>query len=57
MVEETGELIATELKILNQKQRILAKHEIQNVLFKTRMQSLEFNSKNRPTKLTAKATM
>ena len=57
MVEETGELIATELKILNQKQRILAKHEIQNVLFKIRMQSLEFNSKNRPTKLTAKATM
>ena len=39
-----GELIATELKTLNQKQRPLAKHEIQNVLF-------------RLTELAAKATM
>ena len=52
-----GELIATELETFSQKQRLLAKHEIQNVLFKIRMQSLEFNSKNRPTKLAAKATM
>ena len=29
-----GELIGTELKTLNQKQRFLAKHEIQNVLLK-----------------------
>ena len=56
-VEETGELIATELKNLNQKQRILAKHEIQNVLFKIRMQSLEFYSNDRPTELAAKTTM
>ena len=34
-----GELIATELKTLNQKQRLLAKHEIQYVLFKIRMES------------------
>ena len=35
--EIIGELIATELKLLNQKQRLLAKHEIQNVLFEIRM--------------------
>ena len=44
-----GELIATALKTLNQKQRLLAKHEIQNVLFKIRMRSLEFDLKDRPT--------
>ena len=44
-----GELIAREWKTLNQKQRLLAKHEIQNVLFKIRMQSLEFDSNDRPT--------
>ena len=52
-----GELIATELKTLNQKQRLLAKHEIQNMLFKIRMQSLEFDSNDRPTELAAKTTM
>ena len=52
-----GELIATELKTLNQKQRLLAKHEIQNVLFKIWMQSLEFDSNDRPTELAAKTTM
>ena len=52
-----GELIATELKTLNQKQRLLAKHEIQNVLFEIRMQSLEFDSNDRPTELAAKTTM
>ena len=52
-----GELIATALKTLNQKQRLLAKHEIQNVLFKIRMQSLEFDSNDRPTELAAKTTM
>ena len=52
-----GELIATELKTLNQKQRLLAKHEIENVLFKIRMQSLEFDSNDRPTELAAKTTM
>ena len=52
-----GELIATELKTLNQKQRLLAKHEIQNVLFKIQMQSLEFDSNDRPTELEAKTTM
>ena len=51
-----GELIATELKTLNQKQRLLAKHEIQNVLFKIRIQSLEFDSNDR-TELAAKTTM
>ena len=50
-----GELIATELKTLNQKQ--LAKHEIQNELFKIRMQSLELDSNDRPTELVAKTTM
>ena len=35
-----GELTVTELKTLNQKQRLLAKREIQNVLFKIQMQSL-----------------
>ena len=39
-----GELIATELKALSQKQRLVAKHEIQNVLFKVRMEALENNS-------------
>ena len=35
-----GELTVTELKTLNKKQRLLAKREIQNVLFKIQMQSL-----------------
>ena len=35
--------IATELKALSQKQRLVAKHEIQNVLFKVRMEALEDN--------------
>ena len=52
-----GELMAAELKTLNQKQRLLAKHEIQNVLFKIRMQSLEFDSIERPADLAAKTTM
>ena len=39
-----GELIATELKTLNQKQFLLAKYEIQNVIFKIRMQALEHGS-------------
>ena len=52
-----GELIATELKTLNQKQGLLAKHEIQNVCFKIRMESLDFDSNDRPTELAAKATM
>ena len=33
-----GELIAAELKTLNQIQLVVAKHEIQNVLFKLRLQ-------------------
>ena len=52
-----GELIATELETFSQKQRLLAKHEIQNVLFKIRIQSLEFDSNDRPTELAAKTTM
>ena len=52
-----GDFTVTELKTLNQKQRLLAKHEIQNVLFKIRMQSLEFYSNDRPTELAAKTTM
>ena len=48
-----GNLIATKLKTLNQKQCPLAKHEIQNVLFKIQMQSLEFESNDRPTELAA----
>ena len=36
-----GELVATELKTLTQKQFLMAKHEIQNVLFKVRMEALE----------------
>ena len=52
-----GELKATELKTLNQKQRLQAKHEIQYMLFKIRMQSLEFDSNDRPTELAAKTTM
>ena len=39
-----GELIATEFKTLNQKQRLLTKHEIQKC---NRMQSLKFDSKGR----------
>ena len=50
-------LLATELKTLNQKQHLLAKYEIQNVLFKIWMQSLEFNSNDRPTEQAAKTTM
>ena len=42
---------------MNQKQRLLAKHEIQNVVLKIRMQSLEFDSNDRPTELIAKTTM
>ena len=52
-----GELIATELKTLNQKQRLLAKHEIQYVLFKIRMESWEFDSNDWTTELTAKTTI
>ena len=52
-----GEIIATELKTLNQKQRLLGKHNIQNVLFKIQTQSLEFDSNDRPTELAAKTTM
>ena len=52
-----GELIATELETFSQKQRLLAKHEIQNVLFKIRMQPLEFDSIERPADLAAKTTM
>ena len=52
-----GELIATELETLNQKERLLENHQMQNVLFKIRMQSLEFNSNDRPTELAAKTTM
>ena len=52
-----GELTVTELKTLNQKQSLLSKHKIQNVLFKIRMQSLEFDSNDRPTELAAKTTM
>ena len=48
-----GNLIATKLKTLNQKQCLLAKHEIQNVLFKIQMQSLEFESNDRQTELAA----
>ena len=55
--EILGELIARALKTLNQKQRLLAKHEIQNVLFKIRMQSLQFDLNDRPTELAAKTTM
>ena len=52
-----GEFTATKLKTFNQKQRLLVKHEIQNVLSKIRMQSLEFNSNDRSTELGAKTTM
>ena len=52
-----GELIATELKILNQKWRLLAKYKIQNVLYKIRVQSIEFDSNDRPTELAAKTTI
>ena len=52
-----GELTATKLKTLNQKQRLPAKHGIQNVLFKIRMQSLEFDSNDKPTEVAAKTTM
>ena len=52
-----GELISTKLKNFNQKESLLAKHEIQNVLFKIPMQSLEFDSNDRLTELTAKTTM
>ena len=48
-----GELKATEIKAFNQKLLL----EIQNLLFKIRMQSLEFDSNDRPTELAAKATM
>ena len=45
-----GELIATELKSLSQKEFLVAKHEIQNVLFKVRMEALETDSNDRVTK-------
>ena len=52
-----GELKATEIKALNQKLLLLANHEIQSLLFKIRMQSLESDSNDGPTELAAKATM
>ena len=55
--ETFSELIVAKLKTLNQTQRLLAKHQIQNVLFKIRMQSLEFDSIERPTELAAKTSM
>ena len=51
MIEIFGELVAAELKILNQRQLLLVKHEIQNVIFKVRMQTLQSNSNARPKKL------
>lgn len=51
-----GELIAAELKTLDQRKLFLAKHEIQNVIFKIRMQALESDVNGRPTALTRTAT-
>ena len=42
-----GGLLATELKALSQKQFLMAKHEIQNVLFKARMEALEADLNDR----------
>ena len=44
-----GELVATELKAPSQKQFLMTKHEIQNVLFKVRMEALEADLNDRPT--------
>ena len=44
-----SELVATGLKSLSQKQFLMAKHEIQNVLFKVRMEALEVDINDRPT--------
>ena len=51
-----GELVATELKALSQKQFLMAKHEIQNVLFKVRMEALEADLNDRPTEERRTAT-
>ena len=51
-----GELVTTELKALSQKQFLMAKHEIQNVLFKVRMEALEADLNDRPTEKTRTAT-
>ena len=46
-----GEITTTKFKALNQKPFILAKQEIQNVLFKVQEQTLEVGGNNRPTDL------
>ena len=51
------ELVGTDLKTLKQKPFLLAKHEVQNVLFKISIQALEFDSNERPTVLTTTATI
>ena len=51
-----GELVATELKAVSQKQFLMAKHEIQNVLFKVRMEALEADVNDRLTEERRTAT-
>ena len=51
-----GELLATELKALSQKLFLMAKYEIQNVLFKVRMEALEADLNDRPTEERRTAT-
>ena len=52
MNEIFGGLVAAELKILNQRRLLLVKHEIQNVIFKVQIQTVQSDSNARPTKLT-----
>ena len=51
-----GELVATELKTLSQKQFLMVKQKIENVLFKVRMEALEADLNDRPTKERRTAT-
>lgn len=51
-----GEITTTKFKALNQKPFILAKQEIQNVLFKVQEQTLEVGGNNRPTDLKTNKT-